>query len=41
VLKYGALPLSLEVATVTSVSTLGQDQLNAGVIAGLLGLLLV
>jgi preprotein translocase subunit SecD len=42
VLKYGALPLSLEVATATSISpTLGQDQLNAGVIAGLLGLLLV
>ncbi|MSW42280.1 MAG: protein translocase subunit SecD, partial [Actinobacteria bacterium] len=42
VLKYGALPLTLEVAEVTSISpTLGDDQLRAGIIAGLLGLLLV
>ena len=39
VLKYGALPITLEVADVTSVSaTVGGDQLRAGIIAGLLGL---
>jgi preprotein translocase subunit SecD len=42
VLKYGALPLTLDVAEVTSISpTLGDDQLRAGIIAGLLGLALV
>ena len=42
VLKYGALPLTLEIAEVTSISpTLGQDQLNAGVLAGFIGLVLV
>ncbi len=42
VLKYGALPITLQVASVDSVSpTLGQDQLNAGLIAGGLGLILV
>lgn len=42
ILKYGALPLTLEIAEVTSLSpTLGQDQLNAGLLAGALGLLLV
>ena len=42
VLKYGALPLTLDIAEVTSLSpTLGQDQLDAGILAGLLGLLLV
>jgi len=42
VLKYGSLPVSLEVSSVEQVSpTLGQDQLNAGLIAGALGLLLV
>ncbi len=42
VLKYGSLPVSLEVSSVEQVSpTLGQDQLDAGLIAGALGLLLV
>ena len=42
VLKYGALPLTLQVGSVEQVSpTLGQDQLIAGLIAGGLGLLLV
>lgn len=42
VLKYGALPITLEVADVTSVSaTVGGDQLRAGIIAGALGLALV
>lgn len=42
VLKYGALPLTLDLAEVTSISpTLGQDQLDAGILAGGLGLLLV
>lgn len=42
VLKYGALPVNLEIAEITSVSpTLGADQLQAGLIAGALGLLLV
>jgi preprotein translocase subunit SecD len=42
VLKYGSLPVSLEVSSVETVSpTLGQDQLNAGLLAGALGLLLV
>ena len=42
VLRYGALPLTLELAEVTSLSpTLGQDQLDAGLLAGGLGLLLV
>lgn len=39
VLKYGALPVTLEVVDVTSVSaTVGGDQLRAGIIAGLVGL---
>ncbi len=42
ILKYGALPVTLETVDVTSVSaTVGGDQLQAGIIAGLLGLLLV
>ncbi len=42
VLKYGALPVTLNVAEITTVSpTLGTDQLKAGLIAGGLGLLLV
>jgi preprotein translocase subunit SecD len=42
ILRYGALPLTLDLAEVTSLSpTLGQDQLNAGLLAGGLGLLLV
>lgn len=42
ILKYGALPVTLDVAEVTTVSpTLGSDQLRAGLIAGALGLFLV
>jgi protein-export membrane protein SecD/preprotein translocase SecF subunit len=42
VLRYGALPLAFEVSDVTAVSpTLGADQLQAGLVAGLIGLLLV
>lgn len=42
ILKYGALPVTLETVDVTSVSpTVGSDQLQAGIIAGLLGLFLV
>ena len=42
ILRYGALPVTLDVAEVTTVSpTLGSDQLRAGVLAGLLGLALV
>ena len=42
ILKYGALPVTLDVAEVSTVSpTLGSDQLQAGLIAGALGLLLV
>lgn len=42
VLKYGALPISLEVDEVQQISpTLGNDQLQAGLIAGGFGLLLV
>jgi preprotein translocase subunit SecD len=42
VLKYGALPVTLEAVDITSVSaTVGGDQLRAGIIAGLLGLSLV
>jgi preprotein translocase subunit SecD len=42
VLKYGALPVTLDPVDVTSVSpTVGNDQLRAGIIAGLLGLGLV
>jgi preprotein translocase subunit SecD len=42
VLKYGSLPVSLEVSSVQQISpTLGSDQLKAGLIAGALGLLLV
>jgi preprotein translocase subunit SecD len=42
VLKYGALPVTLEAVDITTVSpTVGNDQLRAGIIAGLLGLLLV
>lgn len=42
VLSYGALPLSLQVASVSTVSaTLGADYLRAGVLAGLVGLGLV
>ncbi len=42
VLKYGALPISLDVAEVSTVSpTLGEDQLRAGLIAGAIGMALV
>ncbi len=42
VLKYGALPLAFDRGEVQQVSpTLGADQLRGGLIAGLLGLLLV
>jgi preprotein translocase subunit SecD len=42
VLKYGSLPVSLEVSSIDKISpTLGQDQLTAGLWAGALGLLLV
>ena len=42
VLQFGALPLAFEVSDVTSVSpTLGLDQLQAGLVAGAIGLALV
>ncbi len=42
VLRYGALPVALEQANTQSVSaTLGEDSLNAGLIAGIGGLALV
>lgn len=42
VLKYGALPLAFEVSSVDNVSAkLGGDQLQAGLLAGLIGLGLV
>ncbi len=41
-LKYGALPLSFKITNTTSVTAqLGRNQLNAGLIAGAIGLLLV
>jgi len=42
VLKYGALPLAFDRGEVQQISpTLGADQLHAGLLAGLLGLILV
>lgn len=42
VLSYGALPLAFEISSVDNVSAkLGADQLQAGIIAGIIGLLLV
>jgi preprotein translocase subunit SecD len=42
VLKYGALPLAFDRGEVQQVSpTLGADQLDAGLLAGLLGLILI
>jgi len=42
VLKYCALPVTLEVVDITSVSaTVGGDQLRAGIIAGIIGLSVV
>jgi preprotein translocase subunit SecD len=41
-LKYGALPISFDIQSETQISaTLGSEQLRMGVIAGLIGLLLV
>ncbi len=41
-INYGALPVQLKKISVENVSpSLGQDQLNAGIVAGLLGLALV
>ncbi|WP_088282538.1 protein translocase subunit SecD [Kineosporia sp. A_224] len=41
-LKYGALPLSFEVTTKAAISaTLGSDSLRGGLLAGLIGLVLV
>ena len=42
ILKYGQIPIGLKKATYTTVSpTLGKKSLQAGLLAGLLGLLLV
>nr|WP_231918494.1 protein translocase subunit SecD [Microlunatus sagamiharensis] len=42
VLKYGALPLAFDISQVNNVSaTLGGEQLQAGIIAGIIGLALV
>ena len=42
VLKYGALPLAFDVSSVDTVSAkLGGEQLEAGIIAGIIGLILV
>lgn len=42
VLRFGALPVELEPATVQTVSaTLGEEALDAGIIAGIIGLFLV
>ncbi|WP_425562126.1 protein translocase subunit SecD [Microlunatus spumicola] len=42
VLKYGALPLAFDISEVSNVSaTLGGDQLHAGIVAGIIGLVLV
>lgn len=42
VLKYGALPVTLEPVDITTISpTVGNDQLEAGLIAGAIGLILV
>ena len=42
VLKYGALPVTLDVASVSNVTpTLGQESLNAGLLAGAVGLAIV
>jgi preprotein translocase subunit SecD len=41
-IKYGSLPVQLRELTVQNVSpTLGKDQLRAGIIAGIIGLILV
>jgi preprotein translocase subunit SecD len=42
ILSYGALPVNLDVAEVTSVSaTIGSDQLRAGLIAGGIGFIII
>ncbi|HEU5157076.1 MAG TPA: protein translocase subunit SecD [Streptosporangiaceae bacterium] len=42
VLKYGALPLKFQQSAIETVSpTLGRDQLNAGLLAGAIGMVLV
>ncbi|MGQ0625399.1 MAG: protein translocase subunit SecD [Sporichthyaceae bacterium] len=42
VLKFGALPLAFEKSTVSTISaTLGEDQLQGGLIAGIIGMVLV
>jgi preprotein translocase subunit SecD len=42
VLKYGALPLKFQQSAIETVSpTLGKDQLNAGLLAGAIGMILV
>ena len=42
VLKYGALPVSFDISSVETVSPqLGGDQLSAGIMAGIIGLILV
>ncbi|MGJ3509760.1 protein translocase subunit SecD [Enemella sp. A6] len=42
VLKYGSLPLTFEVSSVDNISAaLGGEQLRAGIIAGIIGLILV
>ena len=42
ILSYGALPVTLDVVEVTSISpTVGSDQLRAGLIAGAIGFLLI
>lgn len=42
VLKYGALPLAFDVSSVDNISaTLGGEQLHAGIVAGIIGMILV
>ena len=42
VLKFGSLPISLEVGQITSITpTVGEDYLRAGLLAGAIGLILV
>jgi preprotein translocase subunit SecD len=42
VLKFGSLPISLEVGQITSITpTVGEDYLHAGLLAGAIGLVLV
>lgn len=42
ILRFGALPVALETMATTEISaTLGRDSLNAGILAGIIGLILV